>query len=131
MEPPGIEPRHTACKAAALPLSYGPIKNFFINIIIMYIILWYKFLPHLTLMVRDLSDKESSVLNKFSTLKLKEWKDEASVNMSVKKQKFYVDNPKIYEIEDTDSILILGEPRQVMDMNFIKKFCEEQLRKQK
>jgi hypothetical protein len=82
-------------------------------------------------MIRDLTSKESSVLNKFSTMKLKEWKDNVSVNMSVKRQKFYVDNPKIYEIEDTDSILILGEPRQVMDISFIKKFCEEQLRKQK
>lgn len=41
MEPPGIEPGHTACKAAALPLSYGPLITLLSKFIIYYRKIFY------------------------------------------------------------------------------------------
>ncbi|WUR05123.1 nascent polypeptide-associated complex subunit alpha [Vairimorpha necatrix] len=79
-------------------------------------------------MTRDLQVEESKILSKFGMLKINELEDVKKVNFSLKKGKFFIENPKVYEFEETDSVLILGDPKQVLDLEFLKKMYSEKMK---
>lgn len=81
-------------------------------------------------MNRELNESEKSIYNLFKDqLTLKQNKECSQISLSVKKQKFFVSNPLVYEIEGTDSVLILGEPRQTINIDMLRKLYEEQLKR--
>ncbi|KAF5140855.1 gal4 dna-binding enhancer protein [Vairimorpha ceranae] len=82
-------------------------------------------------MSRILTSEESFVVDKFSSVKIKNVEDVKQVNLVTKKNKFFVESPVVYEIENTDSFLILGEPKQVIDINYLKRLYVEQLKSSK
>ncbi|KAF9762786.1 Nascent polypeptide-associated complex subunit alpha [Nosema granulosis] len=81
-------------------------------------------------MNRELTEDEKNIYNLFKDqLNLKQNKEYSQITLNVKKQKFFVSNPVVYDIEGTDSILILGEPRQAVNIEMLKRFYEEELKK--
>lgn len=106
-----------------------PLSNVFIKV---YNILQKDFLFKFYIpMSRILTSEESFVVDKFSSVKIKNVEDVKQVNLVTKKNKFFVESPVVYEIENTDSFLILGEPKQVIDINYLKRLYVEQLKSSK
>ncbi|EOB13088.1 hypothetical protein NBO_198g0002 [Nosema bombycis CQ1] len=64
-------------------------------------------------MPRDLSQNEKSIYDLFSNgPSLKFCDDISSISLNAKKQKLFISDPLVYEVEGTDTLLILGIPRQ-------------------
>ncbi|EQB61134.1 putative gal4 dna-binding enhancer protein [Vairimorpha apis BRL 01] len=82
-------------------------------------------------MSRSLTDSEQKFIDKLSNFKLKKTTDYSNISLSAKKQKFFVHDPVLYEIEDTSGIVILGEIRQTFNINMLKKLYEEQMKLRK